>query len=155
VLNECPALSHIGVGTLTVHVVTPKFTRDTAIPINLFLAGAHSVLAVAVLAGPHVVPATISTTGGVTLTFNPLPKPPAIPSTTITLDGVSIKLGTSRVVITRKHRRVHGKRKTVVTRTHYYLIHQPVRCTGSTMSSIAMGFADGTSATLTAAVPCR
>src|SRR5579871_1106460 len=32
VLNECPALSHIGVGTLTVHVVTPKFTRDTTIP---------------------------------------------------------------------------------------------------------------------------
>jgi hypothetical protein len=154
VLNECPAQSHIGVGTLTVHVVSPKFTRDTAIPINIYLQSAHAVLAVAFLGGPHVVPATISTSNGVTLSFNPLPTPPAFPSTTITLDSVSIKLGTRRVVVTRKHYRVHRKRKTIVKRTTYYLIHDPGGCRGPSTSSITMGFADGTSVTLTTPVAC-
>lgn len=154
VLNECPAQSQIGVGKLMIHVVTPQFTRDTTLPITAYLQSTRRVLAVAFLGGPHVVPATISTAGGITLSFNPLPAPPPFPSTTLSLDSVSIKLGATRTVVTRIHRRIHAKRKTIVKRTRYYLIHNPNKCAGPETSSIAMGFPDGTSATLATPVAC-
>lgn len=154
VLNECPAQSRIGVGKMTIHVVTPKFTRDTTLPIAAYMASKNRVLAVAFLGGPHVVPATLSTTGGITLRFDPLPAPPAFPSTTLSLDSVSINLGATRTVVKRMHRRIHGKRRTIVKRTRYYLVHNPATCNGPDLSSIAMGFPDGTSATLPTPVPC-
>ncbi len=154
VLNECPTASKIGVGTMTIHVVAPKFTRNTTIPIDMYLASKTAVLAVAFVGGPHVVPATISTRGGVALSFNPLPKAPQFPSTTLTLIGVQIQLGTTRIAVTHVHKRVHGKRKTVIKRTRYYLVHEPAGCHGSRTTTISMGFADGTSATVDAKVAC-
>lgn len=155
VLNECPAKSEIGKGTLLVHVVSPTFTRDTEIPLNIYLQSRRGIVAVAFIGGPKVVPGKLSTTGGVSLSFNPLPTLPAFPGVTVTLENINVKVGTSRVVVKRSRQRVHGKTKTVVKRTRYSLIHQPQTCSTAGWSSvITLAFANAPSTTSATPIAC-
>jgi hypothetical protein len=160
VLNECPAKSAIGAGSLLVHVVSSKFARNTTIPINLYLQSSNSVIGVAFVGGPHVVTATLNTSKGVALTFN-LPKVPAFPGVTLTLEQVGITLSANRVIVTHKRQAIRGKSKgkhkfkVVVRRTYYHLIHTPAQCTGSWSTAVTLGFPDGSSAKLTTPIACR
>jgi hypothetical protein len=155
-LNECPSGALIGVGKLVVHVVTTTFTRNTTFPLNMYLGTNTAVVGVAFIGGPKVVPGTLTTAGGVALSFNPLPKPPQFPGVTLTLEQVTISLGASRTVITRERKkdpRTH-KEYTVVTRTHYDLIHAPATCSGNWTSSVTLGFPNGPSASLNSPIAC-
>jgi hypothetical protein len=153
VLNECPAKSTIGAGSLLVHVVSATFARNTTVPINLYLESNTRVLGVAFIGGPHAVTATLKTGGGVTLTFD-LPKVPSFPGVTLTLQQIGIKLGANRVVVSHVHKRVHGKKKTITKRTKYYLIHAPKSCSGAWSSTVTLGFPDGSTAAVTTPIAC-
>jgi hypothetical protein len=155
-LDECPSGALIGVGKLVVHVVTTTFTRTTTFPLNMYLRTNTAVLGVAFIGGPKVVPGTLTTAGGVALSFNPLPKPPRFPGVTLSLEQVTINLGASRTVVTRERKkdpRTH-KEYTVVTRTHYDLIHAPAACSGGWTSSVTLGFPSGPSASFTSPIAC-
>lgn len=152
-LNECPSGALIGVGKLIVHVVSSKSTRTATFPLNMYLRTNTAVVGVAFIGGPKVVPGTLNTAGGVALSFNPLPKPPMFPGVTLSLEQVSINLGASRTVVTRKHEG-HGKHKIVVTRTHYNLIHTPATCSGSLTSSVTLGFPNGPGASFNSPIAC-
>jgi hypothetical protein len=152
-LNECPSGALIGVGKLVVHVVTTTFTRNTTFPLNMYLGTNTTVVGVAFIGGPKVVPGTLTTAGGVALSFNPLPKPPQFPGVTLTLEQVTISLGASRTVVTREHEKGH-KDDTVVIRRHYNLIRTPATCSGSWTSSVTLGFPNGPSASLNSSIAC-
>jgi hypothetical protein len=154
ILNECPPKSEIGKGTLLVHVVSPTFTRNTAIQLTMYLRSRRGIFAVAFIGGPKVVPGKLTTAGGVSLNFNPLPSLPPFPGVTVTLERINVKVGTSRVVVTRSRQRVHGKLKTVVKRTRYSLIHQPKTCTGSWSDTINLAFAGAPSTTSSTPLAC-
>jgi hypothetical protein len=156
VLDECPTASRIASGTLLVHVVSSAFTRDTHIPLNVYMSSKKGILGVAFIGGPKVVPGTLTTSGGVSLSFNPLPAVPNYPGVTLTLEQVSLKLGAHRVVVTRTRTRVHRTHrfKTVVKRTRYDLIHGPASCTGSVNTSLSLFFSGTPTVTFTASSPC-
>src|SRR5919197_1507662 len=97
-LDECPKKSLIGSAVMTIHVEKPSGPRDAPIDIKLYLGPKNSLLAVALFAGIHVVPGSISGSGGITVTFNPLPTPPVIPQVSYGFVGVTLDLGTSPTV---------------------------------------------------------
>ncbi len=155
-LNECPAGALIGVGKLVVHVVTTTFNRTTTFPLNMYLRTNTTVLGVAFIGGPKVVPGTLNTAGGVALSFNPLPKPPQFQGVTLSLEQVTVRLGVTRTVVTREHKKGHGKHKDsiVVIRTQYSLIRTPATCPGSWTSSVTLGFPNGPSAPFDSPIAC-
>lgn len=156
ILDECPAKSRIGTGVLDVHVVDAQenTNREAHLSLDIYLQTNTRVLAVAFIGGPKVVPAKISTSKGVVLSFNPLPAIPPFPGLSLTLDSINLNVGTSQTVVTRKRQKVGKKTKTVTTRKRYDLLHNPSQCTGSWPASVSLGFANGTSATVANPIAC-
>ena len=146
-LDECPRRSRIGSALMTIGVTTPQGPRDLPVDSKLYLARSNKVLAVTFLAGVRVVPGTIRRADGMTLAFDPLPVPPAIPGVSYRFKRVTVDLGVSRKVT----RRRGGKRRKV--RVH--LVSNPSECpAGSWAMTAGLGFADGTSALFDAPAPC-
>ena len=91
-LNECPRKSRMGKGFLLVEVTAPDGIRDVNIPINVYLHSKSRILAVAFVFGWRVVPATISTDGGITIGFDPLPAGPPFEGVTYRLNSIRVRL---------------------------------------------------------------
>lgn len=148
-LDECPKASKIGTGTLTIVVNRPDRVNDVTFDVALYHAKGAKVLAVTSFIGIRVIPARLTKSGGVRLSFDPLPSPPQIPGVQITYQfkGVSATLGARRKVI----RRVHGKRRTV----RYSLLETPQKCNGGSWAATAtLGFPDGSSAPQPTPISC-
>lgn len=147
-LNECPRASRFGRGVLVVHVTAPDQNRDVTIPLNVYLHSRKTILAVAYVFGWQVVPGTLSTQNGISVTFNPLPAGPPFPGVSYALKRITFDFGAKRMV---KHR-VKGKRHAKKRRVS--LIRNPATCSGSWESSISLTFRDGSVTPLTAPTPC-
>ena len=126
-LNECPKKSKIGTGTLTIIVHRPDGDNEVAFDVVLYHGQGHE--------GPrgdrlHRHPrdprASSPTSGGVRLSFDPLPEPPVIPGVEITYEfkGVSVRLGAKRKVV----KRVGPRRKRRTFR--HSLVSTPETCKG-------------------------
>ena len=150
-LNECPRKSKIGTGTLTIIVHRPDRVNEVEFRIVLYYGKDTKILAVTDFIGIRVVPGRLTESGGVRLTFNPLPTPPEIPGVAITYEfkGVSARLGATRKVI----RRVGPRR---LRRTfRYSLVRTPKACDGGSWAAAAtLGFPDATSLRLPAPMAC-
>lgn len=151
-LDECPTKSKIGTGTLTIIVHRPDRLNEVTFDIVLYHGRDTKVLAVTEFIGIRVIPGRLTESGGVRLTFDPLPAPPEIPGIQITYEfkGVSVRLGARRKAV----RRV-GPRRT--RRTFLYsLVRTPKTCDrGSWAARAGLGFPDGTSVTMPAPMACR
>lgn len=152
-LNECPAKSKFGSGTLVIQVTQPDQVRDVQVPLSFYLKSTKDVFAVAFLAGTRVIPGTIATTSGMVLTFDPLPDPPQFPNVTYLLKRVTIDIGASRKVTTRSGRHKRGKAR---KRVRSFLTN-PKTCSsaGSWATSVTFTYPDGTSNDLAAPVACK
>ncbi|MGZ4195330.1 MAG: hypothetical protein ACXVVQ_07195 [Solirubrobacteraceae bacterium] len=163
-LNECSSSSKIGSATMVIHVTKPSGPRDLPIPIKLYLGPKNSLLAVAFLAGVRVIPGSISGSKGITITFNPLPTPPVIPTVSYAFVSVTVNLGASRIVSHKVRRTVtrlvHGRkvRKKVVVRRERKridLVRTPSACgLNSWALSATIGLPGGVSAPFNAPVAC-
>jgi hypothetical protein len=150
-LNECPKKSKIGTGTLTIIVHRPDRVNEVPFNIVLYQAKGTKVLAVTEFIGIRVIPGRLDGSGGVRLTFDPLPTPPEIPGIQITYEfkGVSVRLGAKRKVV----KRVGPRRKRRTFR--YSLVRTPERCDGGSWAATAtLGFPDGTSLPLPTPMAC-
>ena len=159
---DCPADSKIGTGSIAVIVTIPgKAPRPATFPITIYRAPANGVYALMFIEGYKAVPATISTSGGLSLAFNPLPTVSTFGGLfTVTVQSISVSLGGSIVVATRKRVRGtgHGKHKRkahfVTKRTRYNILSNPSHCGGNWPATFTLGFPDGSSTTLNAAIAC-
>jgi hypothetical protein len=153
-LNECPAHSSLGRGSLVVGVTAPnagKVTvRTVTIPLLVFVHSNSKILAVAKLFGWQVVPGTVSTHPGFTVGFDPLPAGPPFPGVTYSLKRITLNLGATRVI----KKRVKTQGGTRVTNQHLAYFRNPVSCHGGWKSSVSLTFRDGTAAQLSVPVPC-
>lgn len=150
-LDECPRKSQIGTGTLTILVHRPDVVNEVAFAIVLYHGRGARVLAVTDFIGIRVVPGRLAKSGGLRLSFDPLPTPPEIPGVEITYQfkGVSVTLGAERRVVKRV-----GRRR-VRRAFDYSLVRTPERCdTGSWAASAALGFPDSTSLELPTPMTC-
>jgi hypothetical protein len=139
-LDECPKESKIGTGTLTIVVQRPDRVNEVTFDVVLYHAKGTKVLAVTNFIGIRVIPALLTKSGGVRLSFDPLPTPPQIPGVQITYQfkGVSVTLAAKRKVV----KRVGHKRRTF----RYSLLKTPQKCDrGSWAATATLGFPDGTS----------
>jgi hypothetical protein len=146
-LDECPAKSKIGKGTLVVEVTQPGQVRNVNVPLSFYLKSKRAVIAVAFLAGTRVVPGRISASRGMVLEFNPLPDPPVFPQVSYRLLSVSVEIGAKRRVVTRTARK---KRRRVVRS----FLRNPAKCSGSWASSMTFTYSDGTNDVLPAPTAC-
>jgi hypothetical protein len=153
-LNECPRRSRIGTGLLLIGVTTPDQTRDARIDVKVYLQSRTKILAVAYVFGWQVIPATLKTTGGLDVTFDPLPTGAAFPNVSYTLKHITFSFGAKRVVRQRTVRRVGGERRVTIKKRRLQLIRNPSSCNGSWASSLTATFQDGTVAPLAAPTPC-
>jgi hypothetical protein len=150
-LNECPRKSKIGTATLTILVHRPDRINEVAFDIVLYHGKGTKVLAVTDFIGIRVVPGRLTNSGGVRLTFDPLPTPPEIPGVQISYQfkGVSARLGVKRKAV----KRVGPSRERRTFR--YSLVRTPKKCDGgSWAATAALGFPDGTSLPLPAPMAC-
>jgi hypothetical protein len=150
-LNECPKKSKIGTGTLTIIVHRPDRVNEVTFDIVLYHGKDTKVLAVTDFIGIRVVPGRLTTSGGVRLTFDPLPTPPEIPGVEISYEfkGVSARLGARRKVV----KRVGPRRQRRTFR--YSLVRTPKTCDGGNWAATAtLGFPDGTSLPLPTPMAC-
>jgi hypothetical protein len=156
-LNECPAASQIGTGSLTITVFYAGHApRNVTFHLRIFMRTSTSVIGVTFLSGWRVVPATLSNHNGVGLDFAPLPTPPVFAQVSYAFDQITIDLGTTHRIVKVRKVKVHGhvvrKHKTVV----HSLLHNPTSCaTGSWPASASLAFPDGTSLNLPAPIACR
>jgi hypothetical protein len=150
-LNECPRKSKIGTGALTIIVHRPAGVNEVTFDIVLYHGKRTKVLAVTNFIGIRVVPGRLTESGGVRLTFDPLPTPPEIPGIQLSYEfkGVSVRLGARRKVVKRV-----GPRRT--RRTFVYsLVRTPKACEGGSWAANAtLGFPDGASALLPTPMAC-
>jgi hypothetical protein len=150
-LNECPRKSKIGTGTLTIVVHRPDRVNEVTFDVVLYHGKGTKVLAVTDFIGIRVIPGRLTESGGVRLSFDPLPTPPEIPGVQISYQfkGVSARLGARRRVV----RRV-GPRRTLRT-FRYSLVRTPKTCAGGSWAAAAtLGFPDATSLRLPAPMAC-
>jgi hypothetical protein len=150
-LNECPRKSKIGTGTLTIIVHRPDRVNEVAFDVVLYHGKGTKILAVTDFIGIRVVPGRLTRSGGVQLTFDPLPTPPEIPGVQITYQfkGVSVSLGAKRKVVERVGPR--RRRRTL----RYSLVRTPKTCDGGSWPATAtLGFPDGTSLPLATPMAC-
>lgn len=150
-LNECPKKSRIGVGSLTIIVHRPDRVNEVTFDIVLYHGKRTKVLAVTDFIGIRVIPGRLTDSGGVRLTFDPLPTPPEIPGIQISYEfkGVSARLGAKRKVV----RRVGPSRTRRTFR--YSLVRTPKTCgAGSWAATATLGFADGAPVRLPAPMAC-
>ena len=164
-LNECPGASRIGTATLTITVLQPASVRDVPVEVVMYRGQGATLYAITFLQGWRVVPGTLATTNGITLRFDPLPEPPKVAEgVSFAFKGMTLDLGLSRKVVTRKKVKVKGKRHgkgghrrkrtVVVRRARYDLVQAPGQCTGSWATSLTLSFRDGTSTPFTLPVAC-
>jgi hypothetical protein len=156
-LDECPSKSRIGSAQMVIHVEKPSGPRDLPIDIKLYLGSKNSLMAVAFLAGVRVVPGSIAGSNGVTLTFNPLPVPPAIQGVSYRFLGVKVDLGVTRKVIRklRRHHKGHHRKARVKVVRRINLVTTPSSCAaGSWTLSTSVGLPDGTAPLFSSQVPC-
>jgi hypothetical protein len=150
-LNECPKKSKIGTGVLTIIVHRPDRINEVAFDVVLYHGKGTKVLAVTDFIGIRVVPGRLTKSGGVRLTFDPLPTPPEIPGVQISYQfkGVSVSFGVKRKVVKRI-----GPRR--LRRTfRYSLVRTPKKCDGGSWAATAtLGFPDGTSLLLPTPMAC-
>jgi hypothetical protein len=153
-LNECPAGSMLGRGSLVVEVTAPNngavTVRTVTIPLLVYVHSNTKILAVAKVFGWQVVPGTLSTHSGFTVGFDPLPAGPPFPGVTYALKGITLNLGATRAV-THREKTNHGTKLT--TRRLAYF-RNPASCHGGWKSSVSLTFRDGTAAQLSVPVPC-
>jgi hypothetical protein len=151
-LNECPKKSKIGTGTLTIIVHRPDRVNEVTFDVVLYHGSGTKVLAVTDFIGIRVIPGQLTKSGGVQLTFDPLPTPPEIPGIQIgyQFKGVSARLGAKRKVV----KRVGPRRRRRTFR--YSLVRTPTRCDGGSWAATAtLGFPDGTSLPLPTPMACN
>jgi hypothetical protein len=157
-LNECPKKSKVGTGTLTILVHLPPNApggagvNERVFDVVLYHGKGEKVYAVIDFVGIRVVPSRLTQSGGVRLTFDPLPEPPEIPGLEIGYEfkGVSVQLGAKRTVVKRVGR--HGQRR----KFRYSLVRTPEKCMGGSWAASAMlGFPDGTTLALPTPMACR
>lgn len=153
-LNECPRGSLMGKGFLLVGVTAPDGVRDVKIAIRVYLHSRTRILAVAFVFGWRVVPATLSTKGGLVVDFDPLPAGPPFPGVSYTLKRISLDIGAKRVIRKRTVTRVSGERRARVTKRRVHLIQNPQACSGSWDSSVSLRFPDGSVTPLAAPTEC-
>jgi hypothetical protein len=153
-LNECPAGSRLGRGSLVVSVTAPNAgavtVRTVTIPLLVYVHSGTKILAVAKVFGWQVVPGTLSTHSGFTIGFDPLPAGPPFPGVTYALKGITLNLGATRVV-KKRVKTQHGTRASS-QRLNYF--RNPPSCHGGWKSSVSLTFRDGTAAQLSVPVPC-
>jgi hypothetical protein len=150
-LNECPKKSKVGTATLTIIVNRPDRVNEVAFDIVLYHGKGTKVLAVTDFIGIRVIPGRLTESGGVRLTFDPLPTPPEIPGITITYQfkGVSVSLGAKRKAV----KRVGPRRQRRTFR--YSLVRTPENCNGGSWAATAtLGFPDGSILPLPTPMPC-
>lgn len=150
-LNECPKKSKIGTGALGIVVHRPDRVNEITFDIVLYHGKNSKVLAVTDFIGIRVVPGRLIESGGVRLSFDPLPTPPDIPGIEITYEfkGVSVRLAAKRKVV----KRVGPQRRRRTFR--YSLVRTPTSCkAGSWAATAKLGFPDGTSAPLATPMAC-
>lgn len=154
-LNECPKKSRIGTGTLTILVYLPPnapggaAVNERVFDVVLYHGKGEKVYAVIDFVGIRVIPSRLTQSGGVRLTFDPLPTPPEIPGLEIRYEfkGVSVSLGRTRTVVKRRH----GESR----RVRYSLVRTPEKCMGGSWAASAMlGFPDGTALPLPTPMAC-
>jgi hypothetical protein len=151
-LDECPKKSKIGTGALTIIVHRPDADNTVTFDVALYHGSGSKVLAVTDFIGIRVIPARLTQSGGVRLSFDPLPEPPVIPGVEITYDfkGVSVRLGVKRKVV----KRVGPQRKRRTFR--HSLVSTPEKCKGGSWPATAtLGFPDGASVRLPTPMECR
>jgi hypothetical protein len=154
-LDECPRKSRIGTAELRIHVEKPSGPRDLPVPVTLYLGRKNTLLAVAFLAGPRVVPGSISGSNGITVRFDPLPTPPPIAQVSYSFLGVTVDLGAHRT-ITRKatsHKK-KGKKGRRGRKVRVDLVKNPPNCAGTWVFSSTLGLPDGTAPVFTTPVAC-
>jgi hypothetical protein len=151
-LDECPAKSRIGTGTLVIQVNALGQLRTTEIPMSFYLRSNRAVYAITKISVTRATPGTISTSGGaVAFSFTDLPDPPPFPSVTYALQRVTVTLGVTNKV-TKVVRKKGKKRKRTARRS---LLRTPSSCDGgSWASTVGFGYADGTSELVPAPMPC-
>ena len=153
-LNECPRGSLMGKGSLLVEVTTPDGVRDASIPLNVYLHTRKKILAVAYVFGWQVVPGTLNATGGIAVTFDPLPTGAAFPNVSYRLKRITLDIGAKRIVKKRQVRRVNGKRRVIVKKRRVDLIRNPQTCRGTWPLSVSLTFPDGSVTPLAAPTAC-
>jgi hypothetical protein len=162
-LNECPRASQIGRATLTIIVNQPGSVREVPIKVVMYRGKGTRVYAITFLTGWRVVPGTLDTAGGIALRFDPLPEPPAVvPEVSFSFKGLTVDLGLTRTVVTRKRVKLKGKRrgkrgrrnKVVVRRARFDLVHAPSQCAGSWATSVSLSFPDGSTSPFAVPVAC-
>jgi len=152
-LDECPAASQIGTGSLVITVTYKGQARDVTFNLRMYLQSANSLLGVTFLAGTRVVPGRLATNSGVSVIFNPLPAPPVFAQVSYALRRITLNLGASRRVQVKVKNGKHGHR----TRTTVVnLIQNPRACTaGSWPAAVSLSFPDHTAAMLETPIACR
>jgi hypothetical protein len=153
-LNECPRASRLGTGRMTIIVFRPDGTTNE-LAFDLIINRSHGtgVLAVADFIGVRVIKGRLEgSADGVTLTFDPLPTPPAIPGVSYAFKDVSATVGVTRTVV--KRVKVKGSKKRKRKTTRYSLVRTPEACTGSWATSTLLTFPDGSSSPLDAPIAC-
>jgi hypothetical protein len=149
-LNECPASSRLGRGSLVVNVTAPNngivTVRTVTIPLLVYVHSATKILAVAKVFGWQVVPGTLNTHKGFTIGFDPLPAGPPFPGVSYALKQITLNLGATRKVTIKKGAHV--------TRQRVDYFRNPSSCHGGWKSSVSLTFPDGTAAQLSVPVPC-
>ncbi len=145
-LNNCPAASLFGKGSLVIGVTTTTQVRTVTIPLYVYLHSSTRILAVAKVFGWQVVPATLASRNGLVVSFNPLPQGPPFPGVTYELKAITLNFGATRVITKRVGKRVRKRR--------VYLIENPAACTGSWAGSALLTFKIGPTAPFSTPMAC-
>jgi hypothetical protein len=154
-LDECPATSRFGSGSLLVQVTTPEQTSDVRRGLVMYRGAGSQVWAVVDVFGRRAVPGRLETSGGVRIAFDPLPALPAFPGVSYLVKQVTFDVGGTNVVRTvRRVRGKGGKARRVVRTRREPVLRAPATCPGSWPSSLSFRFEDGT-VQLPAPTPCR
>jgi hypothetical protein len=154
-LDECPRKSRIGTAELRIHVEKPSGPRDLPVPVTLYLGRKNALMAVAFLAGPRVVPGSISGSNGITVRFDPLPTPPPIPQVSYSFLGVTLDLRAHRTITRKASHKTKGKKARRGRKIRFDLVKNPPNCASGTWAfSSTLGLPDGTAPAFTTPVAC-
>ena len=150
-LNECPKKSKIGTGALGIVVHRPDRVNEITFDIVLYHGKNSKVLAVTDFIGIRVVPGRLIESGGVRLSFDPLPTPPDIPGHRDHLRVQGRVRSPGRQAEGREASRAAATAPDVPVQPR----RTPTSCkAGSWAATAKLGFPDGTSAPLATPMAC-
>jgi len=153
--GSCPKGSRIGTGRLLVGVTAEDGDRDADIAITVYRQSAKKAIAVANVFGWQIIPGTISTKGGLSITFDPLPTGVSFPGFSFTFKQMSFSFGAKRTIKTRKVTHPGGRRKVRTVKRTVSLLRNPKTCTGGTWaSSVRLTLRDASVVELPAPMAC-